>query len=311
MKKELFRDVALKRLSSPEQLDQRIRVTSPKSWIALFGIVLVLVVVGIWSFVGSIPTKVDGVGLLLSDGRVFTVYHNASGQVLDVRPKPDDIVHRGQVIARIDRPELVAEINHLIDTLSQMSSDEDAAVYQTTQAQIEVLRRQLIQQSQVVSPVEGRVLALDIQPGSLVNVGEPLAILGLTGDHIQLEAIIFVPVEQGGLLRVGMEAQIQPTALHREEHGFLLGRVVSVSEYPVTKESMRAILGNEALVAEFAGRGAPLMVKVDLIRDLESDSGYRWSGREGPASILHSGTAVQGSVVVKREPPISKLIPLF
>ena len=38
MNEVLFRKVSLDRLSSPEQLDQLLRVTDPKSWLGLFAV---------------------------------------------------------------------------------------------------------------------------------------------------------------------------------------------------------------------------------------------------------------------------------
>lgn len=66
----LFRQESLERLSSPEQLDQLMQIVTPKSWIPL-GTLGVLVVAGlIWSVVGQIPITVSGRGLLVeeSDG---------------------------------------------------------------------------------------------------------------------------------------------------------------------------------------------------------------------------------------------------
>ena len=58
----IFRKVALERLSSPEQLDQLMQVTSPRGWLALgaFG-ALLLTALG-WSVLGSIPTDATGEG---------------------------------------------------------------------------------------------------------------------------------------------------------------------------------------------------------------------------------------------------------
>lgn len=62
----LFRQESLERLSSPEQLDQLMQIVTPKSWVPL-GTLGVLVLVGlVWSVVGRIPITVTGSGLLVS-----------------------------------------------------------------------------------------------------------------------------------------------------------------------------------------------------------------------------------------------------
>ncbi|MEB3210907.1 MAG: hypothetical protein VKL39_06110 [Leptolyngbyaceae bacterium] len=61
----LFRKESLERLSSPEQLDQLMQIVTPKSWLPL-GALGVLIFAGlVWSVVGRIPITVTGEGLLV------------------------------------------------------------------------------------------------------------------------------------------------------------------------------------------------------------------------------------------------------
>ncbi len=62
----MFRKEALARLSSPEELDQVMHVTSPRGWITLLALGLVLLGGLAWSVLGSIPTVVAGSGALLT-----------------------------------------------------------------------------------------------------------------------------------------------------------------------------------------------------------------------------------------------------
>ena len=56
----LFRKAAIDKVSSPEQLDMLMKVTSPVGWLALTTIGVLLSVVVLWSFYGSIPDLVSG-----------------------------------------------------------------------------------------------------------------------------------------------------------------------------------------------------------------------------------------------------------
>jgi HlyD family secretion protein len=109
-KKEIFRKVALERLSSPEQLDLVMQVTNTRSWIALTGLALLLTVAVIWGFIGSVPTKVQAQGVLIRAGGVFDVYAQGTGQVSAVLVKEGDAVAVGQVVARVAQPALEREI---------------------------------------------------------------------------------------------------------------------------------------------------------------------------------------------------------
>jgi len=65
MKREIFRSAALNRMSSPEQLDQMLEVTTPKYWIALIAVGLVLLCGLAWGFFGRMTTKAMGHGMVI------------------------------------------------------------------------------------------------------------------------------------------------------------------------------------------------------------------------------------------------------
>ncbi|BAE81961.1 NHLP bacteriocin system secretion protein [Desulfitobacterium hafniense] len=311
MRQGLFRDVSLTRLSSPEQLDQRIQVTSPKAWLALLAIGLILMSGVVWGLLGSIPTKIQGQGILLNNGGVFSLQHHAPGQISDIRVKVGQEVRQGDVIARIEQPELVAQIKGLLGSQAAMDKDGQGGepALAGIEEQIRQLRSELVYRTQVVSEVDGRILELNISKGSIVKPGDTLATLEQYGDTVKLEAIVYVPAEQGGLLRPGMECQISPTTVNKEEYGYLLGRVNTVAEYPATAQSMMQTLGNESLVTFLAGQGAPLLVKIDLVPDSATESGYRWSSPLGPPMSFQSGTIITTEIITQREKPIHKVIP--
>ena len=68
MQEKLFRKVALDRLSSPDQLDQLMKITNPRGWLALFALIALTATALAWLFLGYVPVKGDGHGVL-SRGR--------------------------------------------------------------------------------------------------------------------------------------------------------------------------------------------------------------------------------------------------
>ncbi len=114
----VFRKVALDRLASPEQLDQLMRVTDPRGWIALLSIAVVLATATVWGVIGSIPQNVSGVGILIKSGGVFDVAPLAGGRVMDVAVSVGDLVSEGQVVARIEQTELRDHLQELKATLA-------------------------------------------------------------------------------------------------------------------------------------------------------------------------------------------------
>ncbi len=68
MDNTLFRKASIDRISSPEQLDAYIKVSSPGIWVILATLCALLITVFVWSMTGSLPTRVSVPGVM-KDGR--------------------------------------------------------------------------------------------------------------------------------------------------------------------------------------------------------------------------------------------------
>lgn len=60
MDQQLFRKKSLDRISSPEQLNDYLRVTNPSVWVVLLAVVILLAGLLIWSSVTTIESYVSG-----------------------------------------------------------------------------------------------------------------------------------------------------------------------------------------------------------------------------------------------------------
>lgn len=125
MKKEIFRSAALARMSSPEQLDQLLRVTTSKSWIALLAVLLILATATVWGIVGRLATKCDGKGVVIRAGNLLTARTLSSGQVVEVAVKTGDDVKSGQLIATIAQPSIVDKIRAAEAQLADAEKERD------------------------------------------------------------------------------------------------------------------------------------------------------------------------------------------
>ena len=111
MSEQLFRKVSLEKLSSPEQLDQLLQVTTPKSWVALLAIGFALAATVFWGIFGAIETDVAGQGILIKTGGVLDIESLSSGQVTTLYVRAGDIIERGQLVARGAQPKLMEDLN--------------------------------------------------------------------------------------------------------------------------------------------------------------------------------------------------------
>ncbi len=106
----LFRRQALEKLSSPERLDTLMQVTSPNGWLALYTIGALLACVLIWSIVGSVPTRVDGEGMLIRGGMLREIRASGPGEVKTLSLRINEMVKAGQVVGELVRPDYREEI---------------------------------------------------------------------------------------------------------------------------------------------------------------------------------------------------------
>jgi HlyD family secretion protein len=73
---------------------------------------------------------------------------------------------------------------------------------------------------------------------------------------------------------------------------------------------MVAVLSDVDLVERFTREiGLPLQLIVDLEPDSNTPSGYKWTSSTGPQARISPGTLCRASVTVKRQAPISMVIP--
>lgn len=53
-KKSIFREKSLRRISSPEEMNDYIRVTTPKVWVILIAVIVLLIGALVWATFGTI-----------------------------------------------------------------------------------------------------------------------------------------------------------------------------------------------------------------------------------------------------------------
>lgn len=413
MSEEIFRKAALDRMSSPDQLDQTVRLTGPTVWLAALG-VAVFVLVGLAiSFISDAAVKVSGQGILIEPGGILDVVSGAEGRVVRVKAGVGDRISAGDTVATMMQPQLEQELisaqaelqetrdhrarilsfhqkdrelqaevyerkkasleqrttslnrrirwlrekqrnektllerGHLrrqqyLDTLNEINDVQDSLAevaveenqmdldildaeternrellnldleIQTAERKVQTLLNDLERTSRVVSPYSGQVVEVKVNVGEILSNGQALfSILpkGQIDRPGSLLGILFVPPGDGKQVTPGMEVQIVPSTVKREEYGYLQGEVRAVAELPATTEGIMRVLKNQQLVTQLTGEGAPFEIQVALAQDSTTPSGYRWSSSEGPDQRLAGGTLFEGQVVVKHEPLISLILP--
>jgi HlyD family secretion protein len=196
-----------------------------------------------------------------------------------------------------------------LETQRERESQTSEFALNDARRQMEATAGQLTQNTQIISPIEGRVLEIKISAGAVLAVGTP--VIAIESEGTKLEALIFIPAERGKNVKLGMPVRIEPSTVKREEFGSMVGTVVTISDFPMTPQGMAAVLHNDSLVTRFTKEGAAYAATVSLEHDGDSVSGYRWAVGKGPPVRLTSGTLTRAEITTRRQRPIDLVVPLF
>jgi HlyD family secretion protein len=289
-KKELFRQVALNRLSSPEQLDSFLLVTSSKGWLALIGIGLFIFTMLFWAVYGRLPTKLSAQQCILMSGDGIKIITATTGGRLAPLPlNVGDQINRGQIIAKI-----VGDVVPTAKKNSDSGTINGPIIYTVT------------------SPYDGRVVEIRASEGQLVERGMQLLSIEAHGQrNPDIKAYIYLPASDGKKVRANMKVEISPGNATREEFGFLLAKVSTVAIHPSTDQGLMQIFGNEKVVRQLSGMGAPIQILASLKPSSRNASGYEWASRSGPPFPLESGTSCVAAITISERRPIELIIPLL
>ncbi|MBI9079691.1 MAG: NHLP bacteriocin system secretion protein [Pseudodesulfovibrio sp.] len=218
------------------------------------------------------------------------------------------------VLAEINDCKLkIAEVQAAgLDLASKSEQDELQSRERETELELslESVEHRIKLFSKVRSPYDGVVVELEVERGDYVSPGSPIVTLRPLDSP--LEASLLFPVEIGKKIKPGMVAYVYPSTAAKEEYGCIYGLVSSVSEYPVSAESLMKSIGTKQLINSIMEQGIMIMARVSLLRDPTTYSGFKWSSSTGPKdSTIDAGTVCSGNVVLKRSRPIDLVFPKF
>lgn len=79
----IFRQKSVDRVSSPEELDKYLKVTSPRVWVVLIGIIIILIGVIAWGSFGKLKTYAN-VGCVIEKGQAYCYVNETDGAKLTI-----------------------------------------------------------------------------------------------------------------------------------------------------------------------------------------------------------------------------------
>ena len=182
---------------------------------------------------------------------------------------------------------------------------------QILQKKINNLTDEYNRQTIIRSPVRGIVVDKSVSSGDFVNAGNRMMVIEDLDNQKNHKLDLFIPFNSNAIVEKGMKVMIEPFTVNHDLYGWLLGEVVEVNHFVSNTNSILDELNNPDLVSLIEKQGPTYRVKIRLIPDPNTESGFQWSNKKGPPYTLNTGTLCRASILVKERPPIDYIIPIF
>ncbi|WP_166020565.1 HlyD family efflux transporter periplasmic adaptor subunit [Streptomyces chilikensis] len=266
-----FRQQALDKLRSPEDLELPARLARPQGRLVLSVTLAVMAAASVWAVTGSVVTTVSAPAVLSHGQGGYVLQSPVTGQVTEV------LAEEGDRLA----------------------------------ARAPVLRVRAVEGDVLVRTVEaGRVTALAVNVGAVLRTGADVAAVEKAADaDAPLYATVYVPAGEAAEVREGDRVDLTVQTAPASRYGVLRGEVRSVERRPQSARRIDSFLGDSQLAGRLTEDGAPVAVTVALVRSSSTRSGYAWSTEDGPPFRLDSMTQATASVRVADQHPVDWLLP--
>ncbi|MFK4103383.1 HlyD family efflux transporter periplasmic adaptor subunit [Streptomyces sp. NPDC019531] len=266
-----FRQQALAKLQSPEELDLPVRFARPQGWLVMSVTVVVMAAASVWAVTGSVASTVSAPAILTHGQGSYILQSPVAGQVTQV------IAQQGEQLP----------------------------------ANSPVLKVRTAQGDTVVRTVAaGRVTALAATIGQIISTGANLAAVEKVAHASDpMYATVYVPAENAASIPDDAAVDLTVSSAPTQEYGVLRGHVKSVDRSAQSAQQIAAFLGDSQLGEQFTKDGRPVAVLVKLDKSKGTKSGYRWSSADGPPFALTSMTVASGSIRLADQRPVDWLLP--
>ena len=265
-----FRQKALAKLQSPEELDVPVRFARPQGWFVLAVTVVLMGAGAFWAVTGSVSSKLSAPGVITHGEGSYVLQSPVAGQVSAVTARQGATLPAGAAVLTVRTGQETRTVRLL---------------------------------------AAGRVTSLPVGIGAVVATGADLATverIAHPGDP--LLAVLYAPGDSAGTIPTGAAVDLTVQSVPTEPFGTLRGRVVSVGRVPQSPQAITAFLGDPDLGRAFAAHDRPVVVVVRLQR-AATRSGFAWSSGHGPPYPVQSATLVGGSVHLAAQHPVDWILP--
>lgn len=115
MAKNIFNKSIRDKISSPDQIDKAINITSAPIWLFICGGALIILVALIWSLTATLSITKDSSGIIVSNSNSNVVSSKVNGIITKVNVQNGDNVKKGDVICEFDGGLVADQLKDLKD----------------------------------------------------------------------------------------------------------------------------------------------------------------------------------------------------
>lgn len=126
-----------------------------------------------------------------------------------------------------------------------------------------------------------------------------------------LKILAFLPLFSGHQIRAGMGAKAALDTVNTGRYGMLEGVVKEVLPYPVSASDPLLEEIPSPSLRDYLVKGElpTILVVIEPYVDTTSPSGFKWTSKRGPATLITPGSVGQVQITLQMIKPISYVIP--
>lgn len=262
--RNIFRRQTLDQLDNPGQIPDFVRVTHPPLYLVLSAMFLCCLVVSLWVVFGTVTEHVKTIAIVFPQTKMFRQTLTKPGVVDEL------LVESGQSV-KVGQPMMLVRNGALIDTVYAAKAG---------------LIMEMKNVDDTFRPYEPLLYLI---PSSRHNLGTDL--------------VAFVKYQDLRTLSSGQEAQVTPSDLHREDYGYITGRITHVSSYPISKiEAKHTYWLHNFVDNLFPGNTAyKIIIKLDTEK-FRNGQRLKWSRNKSKKITLTPLSFCNVQIITERKP---------
>ncbi len=239
-----------------------------------------------------------------------------------VAPLSNDVVaaEQGLTSTSVALDDLKIQRKQAITSFQQIELDLETEQLDRTfqiddlKRQIRVTEAKLAFDGTITAQRDGTVLDLQVIAGQTIKMSDRLGTIGqsdvASGNGTDLIAVAYFAPADARRLPLGLPVEVVPRWNQRGRFGGIEGKVKNVLPLPATREDIATTTGNSQLANDLAGDGPVMRTEINLLRQAQSDDGYRWTLSDGSGVFpIRDGLTVDTFAYVEWRSPITYVLP--